>query len=77
MQKSQDANRYVKLTDIGLKRIPSYGCFIRLALVRYQFHSEKNFELSAPVRADFIQADPKAVRREIHHIKRRIHSATV
>lgn len=47
--------------DIGLSSIPSYGCFVRLLLTRYQPNSVENFELSAPVRADFIQVRPDRI----------------
>lgn len=45
--------------DIGLRRIPSYGCFLRMILTRFQPKSIKGMELSAPVIADFVQLLPE------------------
>jgi PAS domain-containing protein len=45
--------------DIGLRRIPSYGCFLRMIVARFQPKSIKGMELSAPVVADFIQILPE------------------
>jgi hypothetical protein len=50
-----DDRRKLWYCDIGLRQIPSSGCFIRLALARFQPNSIRDYELSAPVRADFIQ----------------------
>jgi hypothetical protein len=45
--------------DVGLKQVPSMGCFVRLVLTRYQPYSEEGFELSQPSVADFIQVSAK------------------
>jgi hypothetical protein len=45
--------------DIGLRRIPSYGCFLRMVFARLQPKSIKGMELSPPVVADFIQMLPE------------------
>jgi hypothetical protein len=56
-----DFRRKLWYCDIGLSRIPSYGCFIRLALVRYQPNSLRDYELSTPVRADYVQLRPDRI----------------
>ncbi len=45
--------------DVGIDKLPSYGCFVRLSLVRYQPNSIKGMELSSVVLADFIQLRPE------------------
>jgi hypothetical protein len=41
--------------DIGFSQVPSYGCFIRLALCKFQPKSMRGQELSAPILADYMQ----------------------
>ena len=53
-----DYDRRLWFIDVVINPVPSYNCFIRLALVRYQPNSLKNAELSSVVRADFSQLVP-------------------
>jgi hypothetical protein len=56
-----DDRRELWYCDIGLNRIPSYGCFFKLVYLANQPKSLETFELSAPIRADFIQARPDRI----------------
>ncbi|MFO0180956.1 MAG: hypothetical protein ACK517_04135, partial [bacterium] len=53
------AERKLWYCDIGLRRIPSYGCFLRMIIARFQPKSIKGMEISVPAVADFIQVLPE------------------
>ena len=53
-----DSSRGAWYADVILEDVPSYNCFIRMAVARYQPHSNANLELSDAILANYAQLAP-------------------